>query len=191
MSQDLTLMRRIHAGDASALDELLQRYWTPLVAYAARLLSDADAAEDVVQDVMLRVWSRREEWTPSGRLQGFLYQITRNLALNERERRQVRRKWKESEGRDSFPANPPGLDPAERAELRQVLDGAVEDLPPKRREVFVLARYHGHSYREIAEIMGTSAQTVANQMSAALDQLRDELRPQIDEFLGDGGGDGA
>jgi RNA polymerase sigma-70 factor, ECF subfamily len=178
-----SLMERIHAGDPSALDTVLERYWVPLVSYAARLLQDRDAAEDVVQEAVLAVWRERTRWTPTGQLRGFLYQITRNLALNERKRMQVRRAWAQS-ARDAPPKREPTpLDLTERAELRDVLDTAVDALSPKRREIFILARYHGHTYREIAEIMGIPPQTVANQMSAALDDLRSRLRPLIDGFL--------
>jgi RNA polymerase sigma-70 factor, ECF subfamily len=179
-------MERLHSGDPSALDDLLERYWHPLVAYASRILSDRDAAEDVVQDAMLRVWNERKSWTPSERLKGFLYQITRNLALNEKEKRQVRSRWVDSARSEPRRPVPTPHDLAEGAELQEFLDRAVDALPPGRREVFTLARYHGHTYGEISRIMNISPQTVANQMSAALESLRETLRPQVDAFLARG-----
>jgi RNA polymerase sigma-70 factor (ECF subfamily) len=77
------------------------------------------------------------------------------------------------------------LELAERAELREVLTKAVDALPPRRREVFVLARFHGRSYRDIADIMDISPQTVANQVSAAVRDLRRRLRPEMAKFLPD------
>jgi RNA polymerase sigma-70 factor (ECF subfamily) len=77
------------------------------------------------------------------------------------------------------------LELAERAELREVLIKAVDALPPRRREVFVLARFHGRSYRDIADIMDISPQTVANQVSAAVRDLRRRLRPEMAKFLPD------
>lgn len=181
--QDRSLMERIHSGDPAALDIVLARYWAPLVSYAKRLLPDEDAAEDVVQETMLRVWRLRAQWTPTQRLRGFLYQITRNLALNERKKDRVRTGWEEKRRREPQERAPSPIELLERTELRALLDQAIEELPAKRREVFVLSRYHGHTYREIAEIMDVSPQTVANQMSAALDELRQKLRPQLDAFL--------
>lgn len=180
---DRSLMERIHSGDPAALDTVLVRYWAPLVSYAKRLLSDEDAAEDVVQETMLRVWRLRRQWTPTQKLRGFLYQITRNLALNERKKGRVRKGWEQKRGREpqGYTATP--IELLERTELREALDQAIEALPPRRREVFILSRYHGHKYREIAEIMDVSPQTVANQMSAALDELRERLRPQLDPAL--------
>jgi len=182
MISDHELMERVHAGEIDAFDELLGRYWAPLVAYAARLVGSRDAAEDVVQETMIRVWEQRTEWTPGQHLRAFLYRITRNLALNEQAKGRVRREWAERERhRPRRPEPTPSEVAAQRA-LRENIERAIEALPERRREVFVLARYHGHSYSEIAELMGVSRQTVANQMSAALDQLRTALatRPEGD-----------
>jgi len=126
-SSDRTLMERIHAGDARALGEVLDRYWLPLVAYAARLLGDRDVAEDIVQETMLRLWDRRAEWEPSDRLRALLYLITRNLAINEQQRLAVRQRWSESLGRQSRPVPPTSVELAERAELRDFLDRIVDE----------------------------------------------------------------
>jgi RNA polymerase sigma-70 factor, ECF subfamily len=183
---DRSLMERVHADDRSALDELLRRHWAPLVAYAERLLPSRDDAEDVVQETMLRLWHTRGDWTPTERLRSFLYRITRNLAINERRRGRVRDRYRDD------PANQPAARPdsplqlLERQEIRDAFAHALDTLPPRRREVFVLGWYHGHSYREIAEIMDISPQTVANQMSSALDDLRRVLRPQLDALMTQG-----
>ena len=183
MSRDHSLMQRIHSGDVTALQELLEEYWHPLVAYAIRLLSDQDEAEDVVQEAVLRVWNGRSEWTPTVRLRGFLYQITRNLALNERAKVDVRQRWARSRSNHPSRSVPTPLEMVERTELRERLETVLEELPPRRREVFILSRYHGYTYKEIAEIMGISSQTVANQMSSALDQIREGLAPYLERNL--------
>lgn len=182
-SKERSLMERLRSGDDSAFTELMQAYWAPLVAYADRLLSSRDAAEDVVQDTMLRVWERRAEWTPTDRLRSLLYRITRNLSLNERRRARVRNVHRAlSADLEAWPPESP-LELLERREIRDALAHALDALPARRREVFVLSRYHGHDYRGIAEIMDISPQTVANTMSAALDDLRSLLRPRLDAFL--------
>ena len=79
-------MERIHTGDSTALGQVIDRYWPSLVSYARRLVRDGDTAEDIVQEAMLRLWKQRAQWTPTQQLQGFLYRITRNIALNELKR---------------------------------------------------------------------------------------------------------
>jgi RNA polymerase sigma-70 factor, ECF subfamily len=176
-----SLMERMQADDPSALDEVLRRYWTRLVAYARRMAPEQDSAEDLVQEALVRVWKGRAEWNPSERLGAFLYRVTRNLALDARRRREVRDRFADGVREEDRHAGPSPLEEMEASDLSRAASAAIEALSPRRREVFVLSRYHGYSYREIAGIMGISPQTVANQMSTALDELRQSLRPFLPE----------
>lgn len=164
-------MLRIRLGEQAALGELMDRHWKPLVRYALRFLGDLDGAEDAVQEAFVRVWAKRADWVPSGNPRSFLYRIVRNLVLQEREKREVRRRWREARP----PEEPAGDSPDDSLEadtLRRDLDRAIGALPARRQEIVVLARFHGLSYRQISEVMEISPQTVANQMSAALRELR-------------------
>lgn len=176
------LMERLRLGDASAFDELLGLYWQPLVAYGAALLGSVDAGEDVAQEAFIRAWQRRAEWQPRGSVRSYLYRITRNLALNEQRRRTIRKRWLEHRRGDTPRPNPTPLQILEGDELSAGIERAIEALPERRREVFVLARFHDLSYRQIAEVMEISPQTVANQMSAALSELRQSLAHWMDEM---------
>lgn len=169
----------VRTGTASTLDELLKLHWHPLVSYASHLLDSADAAEDVVQETFLRLWERRTEWSHTDSV-SFLYRITRNLALNEQRRRKVRARWLLT-GEPLRRPGPTPLESAQESELRGAVEHALHALPPRRREAFVLARFHGLSYRQIAKVMGTSPQTTANQISAALVDLRRALEPFLEE----------
>lgn len=170
-SRDRELMERIHAGDELAIDSLLDRYWTPLVAYAARVLWSWDAAEDVAQETFVRIWKRREEWELEGSVRTLLFRITRNLALDEKKRRDRRAAWVNNENHDAHHVATP-LELLERTELEGAYDRAVSALPERRREIFLHARLDGLSNREIADVMGIAPQTVANQLCAAIAALR-------------------
>lgn len=180
-----SLMARIHDGDRSAMDELLERFWIPLVAYAEEIVHDRDEAEDVVQDVVMRIWERRTEWTPTDRLQAFLYRITRNLALNRRRARSARSRLLERLSSTLGRAPAPDED-FEHSSLARAVRERIDALPVRQREVFILARFHRQRYREIAEILDISPQTVANHMSAALAQLRKDLRRVYEEHGAEG-----
>jgi RNA polymerase sigma-70 factor, ECF subfamily len=176
-------MERIQKGEVPALDEMLRRFWHPLVSYARRIVPD-EAAEDVVQEAVLRVWKDRARWTPTPQLQAFLYRVTRNQALNENRARGSRDRWVEATARESpAPVRTP-LQNLEEQELRSLVAEALDQLPPKRREVFVLIRYHGLSYKEAAGVLNIAPQTVANHVSGALATLRTFLEPRLRE-LGD------
>jgi RNA polymerase sigma-70 factor (ECF subfamily) len=174
-------MLRLRSGDEGAMDELLRQYWSPLVAYVANLIDDQAEADDVVQETFLDLWNRSSRWESSGSVVAFLYQVARHLALNRARRRWVRWRWAgEVKQRLQAQAPPAAIDMIERAELAAAIDEAIQTLPPRRREVFTLSYLHGLRHGEIAVVMGLSRQTVKNQMSAALGQLRQSLRPFLD-----------
>jgi RNA polymerase sigma-70 factor, ECF subfamily len=174
------VLERLARGEEDALSELMERYWDPLVAYTARRLGSRDAAADVVQSAFVRLWERRHARVSEGSIAAYLYRAARNQVIDEQRRAKVRREWASREvasdrGRVSTP-----LEETQAVELRAGIRRALDALPPRRREVVELARFHSLSYREIGEVMGISPQTVANQMSAALAQLRTELEPFLD-----------
>jgi RNA polymerase sigma-70 factor (ECF subfamily) len=166
--------------DADALDALLRRFWRPLVAYASRLLDDTEAAEDVVQRAFVRLWEHGHAIPVGDEVRPFLYRIVRNLASNEWRRRQTRRSWLDGESTLQPHHVMPSRD-VEEGELAAALTAAVERLPARRREVFVLSRYHALTNAQIAEVLAIAPQTVANQLVSALRELRTVLAPYLDE----------
>ena len=162
------------------LEDLLRRYWQPLVAYAAEVLGARDDAEDVAQEAFVRLWMRADAMHAQDSAVAFLYRVTRNRALNERRRRLVRFRWRErqraEESKLARDANLPELH-----ELQRAITRALAQLPARRREVFLLVRQHGLTHRQVAEALGISSQTVANHMVCALEQLRVLLAPFLEE----------
>ena len=164
---------RLREDDAVALEELLERYWVPLVRYSRGLRGardEGDTAEDAAQEAFVRLWAGRHRWGGEGSAAGLLYRIARNLCLNERRRtanhhRLAPTAW--GGGRQATP-----LDHLEASEVERAVARTLSTMPARRREVFELSRYHGLSYREIANALEISPQTVANQLSAALDELQ-------------------
>ena len=174
---------RLRRGSAEALDELLRGYWRSLTLYAENLLDGrSDLAEDLVQEAFVRLWEKRDSWREGSAPAPILYTLVRNLALNERRNRATRSmllRLRSFSGRA-------GLTPErelEGRELGEAIERAVEALPPRRREVFRLAWFHGLSYQEVADVLAITPRTVANQMSSALQELRTVLGPQLRETL--------
>lgn len=172
---DERLLERLKADDTAALRVLVDRYWSPLISYLMRSVgSSTDAANDCAQETFCRLWERRATWSPAGSVRGLLCRLARNIAISEH------RRWRAREHATLSSAAFSGLWVAptagpEREELRHALERGIAALPLRRREVFLLRRVHGLSHRQIAERMGTSTQTVANQLSQALSTLRREL----------------
>jgi RNA polymerase sigma-70 factor (ECF subfamily) len=170
-----------HAGDPAVLDALIAEYWQPLVAYAQRLLVDKSAAQDVVQRAFIRLWERNHQLPQGDELRPFIYRMVRNLVANEwRRAANHERTLHEAAERLNEQATPAADLIFDAAELEQAILAAVEHLPPRRREVFVLSRFHALSNPQIAEILGISEQTVANQLVSALRTLRELLSTRLE-----------
>jgi len=177
-AEEAELVRRLAAGDEDALTAISEWLWASLAAYAYRIVDDRDVAADIAQDALVRLWVRRRSTTS---LRGFLFRITRNLALDHVKTRRTRNRLLRAHG---FEGGDKPLAPdevLERDALAEHVQRAIQALPERRREVFALAYLHAFSYAEIGEIMSISSKTVKNQMSAALSQLRSSLRPILDE----------
>src|SRR5438876_7071410 len=122
---DLLLLRGVQRGDPAGLDALIDRYWLALVAYAARLLGDWDAAEDAGQEAFVRLWERREQWTTEGSVRALLYQMVRNVALN-----QLKGDDTHSRLLELRPAHPAPRTPVEElsaAEVQRAFEDAVAE----------------------------------------------------------------
>ncbi len=180
---DLELLSRIGTDDPAALGVILERYWAPVVRFATSFLQSDDAAEDVAQETFVRLWERREAWQQEGSLRALLFRITRNLSLDEIRRRSARERADNQVAQPTLRST--AAEYVEHEELGLIISRAVDALPPRRRDVFVLVRYHGLSYREAAHLLDLAPQTVANHLSMALADLRDSLAPyfysRIDE----------
>ena len=161
------------------LDELLTLHWGPLVAYAQRLLDDVASAEDVVQHAFVRLWESRRAMPEGDGARALLYRVVRNLAFNERRRHRIHDHWTLEQLVDE-PEVLPADALLEQKELRTAIESAVEQLPPRRREIFVLSRFHELSNEEISAVLAISPQTVANQLVSAMRTLRQLLAPHVE-----------
>lgn len=175
-------MVRVVAGrQPEALSILMDRYWRPLMAYLIRAFGwGADEAEDVVQEVFVRVWQLPGWDATAGTAKAFLVRVARNLAL-ARTRHLAVRARAEPVLRDAGPEPvPTPLENLESTDRRAALAEALALLPDRRREALILVRYHGLSLEEAAALMDLTRKTVANHVSMALEDLRRLLGPRLD-----------
>ena len=175
---DRALFERLRQGDQGAFDTLFRSWYAPLVRVAESLLYDRGAAEEVVQDVMLELWRRREEIVLQQPPRAYLIQATRNRALNHLRRLKVEKRGEPRAAEQLSSPRQPDSHLTE-AELDRAIRLAIAELPTRCREVFELSRVQGLKYTEIAEAMGISVKTVEVQMGKALRILRDRLQPWL------------
>lgn len=174
------LIESLREGDAAAFDAFIRKQWPLLVFYLLQRVRVRDVAEDVAQDALARLWERRGTLDASSSVVAWLYQTARNLAVDELRKVQVRRRWRDAE-KEAEPTLPPTqLQVVEDREVLDALRRALDALPDRRREAFTLVHMQNLSIRDAAEVMGNAPQTVANQVAAALADLRKVLKPYLD-----------
>lgn len=178
-SPDEDLVARIRAGDESAFESVFRAHYDGLSRFAARMVGSDAEAEELTQEMLLRVWRRREELAISGSLAAYLYAAVRNESLNRLRRARAEQEWRERVLRERDAADAhrsAGADDDVRAaELAAAIERVIEELPPRRRQAYVLRRQHHLSYAEIAAIMEIAPKTVEIQIGAALRTLREKL----------------
>jgi RNA polymerase sigma-70 factor (ECF subfamily) len=175
---DAELLARLSRGDEEAFDAIFRTWYARLVRVADGLVRDPAVAEELVQDVMLELWRRREQLAPGSAPQAYLFQATRNRALNHLRHRQVQRRAEPQLLVDE-PRAAPAPSEIDAADMDAAVRRAVEELPPRCREVFELSRVHGLRYAEIATTLGVSVKAVEAQMTKALRTLRERLAPWL------------
>ena len=177
---DRKLVLRLIRGDTEGLSVVVDKYWVPLVRFGATLGVDNDTAEDVAQESFVRLWEHRETLKLDGSLRGLLYRIARNVSIDKLRKGAARERA--AAGVDASAEIPSPYEHVVKRELHSIIDAAIEALPQRRREVFLLVRCHGLSHREVAATLGLKPQTVANHLGMALADLRVLLAPYLPDY---------
>lgn len=183
---DHALMARVGCGDHQAFRLLVERHQDAVVGTCARMLGDHLDAEDLAQQVFLRVWIHAANYRPETKFTTYLYTITRHLVFNESRRRSRRREVSADERHEQGleqPAAPSAMQPdAEvvQAELRAAVDEAIAALPESQRVAVVLRRYEQLSYEEIAEVLEVSLPAVKSLLFRARSALKQSMAKFLD-----------
>lgn len=172
-----TQIERLRLGDEAAFDALFRGWYAPLVQFAERMLRDREGAEEVVQDVMFELWKRRETLVIQGSPQAYLFQSTRNRALNRL--RHLKVENREEFDADTLPATSSADARTAENEIERVLRETIASLPPRCRQVFEMNRLQGLKYAEVADALDISVKAVEAHMARALRTLRERLAPWL------------
>lgn len=170
---DAELMAKLKADDISALGELARRHQGNVVALAYRTMGRWDHAEDIAQEVFLKVYRAAGRYKPKAKFSTWLYRVTLNLCIDHQ-----RRNAKRGVAFDPSSLENKGVeyaDGVEREEISQIVRNAVMQLPQRQRQALVLYRYQGLSYDEICDVMETSRPAVESLLVRAYANLRKKL----------------
>ncbi len=188
---DVRLMLRAKEGDQAAFTQLVANYQDRLVGVLAHMLQNKEAAEDLAQEVFLRVYRARHGYEPTAKFSTWLFRIANNLANNLR-RDSGRRKEVVLNVNDSGPLGPrpgerviaekSGLMPArqfDRREMCSMVQAALATLNEKQRMAVLLHKFEEMSYTDIAAALDMSPAAVKSLLSRARDNLREKLEPYV------------
>lgn len=184
---DHALMERIGAGDHVAFKNLVERHQNAVIGTVAKMLGNSSDAEDICQQVFLRIWRNAKRYRPDAKFTTYLFTITRNLVFNET-RRRGRKKEVSSDEREEnshhlIEESPDRQPDSEllQAELQRAVDDAIAKLPDTQRMAVVLRRYEQLSYEEIADVLKLSVSAVKSLLFRARTTLRESLSAYLDE----------
>jgi RNA polymerase sigma-70 factor (ECF subfamily) len=176
MENEKNLVKALKKGDRKAFKELFLNYYNQVYAFCYSFLHQKEDAENITQDVFVQLWAKRESLDPSKSLSGFLFTIAHNKTLNHI-RSEINRQMmvKEIVRKKKEESNPTETKVSFN-ELKQLIEKGIRQLPPKRREIFLLSRNEGLSHIEISKQLNISVHTVESQMTKALRFMRESLK---------------
>jgi len=188
--RDVELMLRVKRGDTEAFQDLVEIHQHRVIGTVAKMLGDDAEAEDVAQQVFVRVWRSAERYEPTAKFTTWLFTILRNLVFNE-----IRRRSRHPVTSLDQPRHDDEERPRDTADLRTktpdatLLDGemmdaiqrAIDELPETQRLAVIMRRYDETPYEEIAEVLDLTVPSVKSLLFRARTELREKLKQYLDE----------
>lgn len=169
---DPNIFRHIREGDEAAFSRLFDGYYSSLCFFAHKYLGDMDLSRSLVQQVFVDLWVKREKIKIIYTVKSYLYQTVKNRCIDF-----LRKEKRTADIPESVEIQNqvPFRDLVEEAELNDRINQSINELPEKCREIFLLCRFEGLKYAEIAQKLNISVKTVEMQMGIALKKMRESL----------------
>lgn len=180
---DIDIDQRIRLGDRAAFQSFFEKHWNRIYQSIYLLVKQVELAEDIAQDVFVKLWDKREKLEGVANLKSYLFLMARNAAIDH-----LRRKTLVPENIDYLityfqDRSPSPQQAIEYKELREILDDAINQLPPKLKEVFLWSRHEGLSHADIAERKGISVVSSKTYIVRSLKFIREYLHNHMDDSL--------
>ena len=173
---DAEVVRRVLAGEAELYAVLIERHQAVLYRHAMGMVSSSDAAADLVQESLVKGYTSLVSCQDPARFGAWVFRILRNRALDYLKDRR-RKNLSLEEGAQDVPSLDDPAGDLERAELARAVNAALEALPAAQREAFLLKHVQGHSYEEMAEMLGGSVSALKMRVMRAREALQAMLSP--------------
>lgn len=170
------LVKKLKEGDSFAFEVLFYKYRNKIKGFALKIVPAQIDPEEIVQEVFVRVWLKKEAIDPEKDFQSYLFSIAKHLVLDHLKSAVNRKLYFVGEHFQQDLLEEDGLDATVSEETEAKLQKLINEIPERRREIFRLSRFEGLSYKQIAERLNISENTVDSQIRNALAFLRKEFR---------------
>ncbi|MEN7548562.1 RNA polymerase sigma-70 factor [Rapidithrix thailandica] len=182
-TDEQALVDAICKGNRSAWEFMTKQYYEPLLYYILSMVKERESAEELIQDVLVNFWVKREQIEITSSLKAYLYRAARNHALNFIRRRNFELDYQKSLQHKLTLHHNDTEEQFHFSELEKKLTDAIENLPDNCREIFKLSRFNNLTYKEIADTLDLPVRTVHYQIGLALKELRQKLKGYVDQQL--------
>lgn len=172
------LVRLLQKGNVAAFDSLFEVYSSRLYTFALKYLKSESDAEELVQEVFIKVWENRKSLKTELSFKAYLFKISLNLIRRHFNKKAITLRYFESLQHDRPINNDPLLNNEDYETVIQRINLIIEEMPPRRREIFIKSKMDGKSSKQIAAELGISSGTVDNHISEAIQQLRSRLKSE-------------
>ena len=180
---DIQLMLDFANGDDSAFNQIMGKYKGIVIGITRRYFNDRSRAEDIAQEVFLRIYLSKNKYKPKSKLSTWIFRITANLCLND-----IRARKREEGNLDLINDNTSStdreldiIDKLEKEELNETVRSALLSLPERQRLAVILSKYDGLSYQEISKILNCSISAVDSILQRAKQTLKKQLNKYFKE----------
>ncbi|ANH83566.1 hypothetical protein A8C56_23640 [Niabella ginsenosidivorans] len=178
-----TVLYRISEGDEGAFRELFEKFFSGMLSYAVSLLKDQQLAEEVVEDVFVKLWENRKTARNIRKISFYLYRAVRYASIDAiKTHKRIKSLSFEELGEVFTFSYIPQVNSLINKENCDKISEAVNQLPAKCRLIFRLIKEEGMKYKEVAQLLGLSEKTIENQMNIAVKKLIEALKTDFPEF---------
>jgi len=174
---DIELWHRIKQSDTFAFETLYNTYWEKLYSICYWHLLDQETAKDIVQELFVDIWKKKEELNVIKTVEGYLVAAARNKVFNHIRSLEIKRKYARTINNNEALSHAAVDEHSRSRELQQLYQNQINKLPPKMKQIYVLSKLEGYATPEIAQHLSLSEQTVKNQLATAVKRIREALEP--------------
>ncbi|MDR8391056.1 RNA polymerase sigma-70 factor [Aliifodinibius sp. S!AR15-10] len=174
---DKLLFRKIKNGDEEAFEELFNKYYEPLVRFVWGYVKSEAIAEEIVQELFMKVWNISSTLTIQRSVKSYIYSAGRNMSLNYLKHQNTQQEWEKEKKalHENRPLEAKLDDSLHNKMMLEKVEEAIQNLPERRRLIFILSRHKDMTYKEIADFLDISENTVDTQIRRVLASLRERF----------------